>query len=446
MSSFNGPGSVTNGLVFAYDMDNRYKSWMNPPGYKNQFGYRVSGGYLASQVDSDANMDSSAGDAGWGHWGSTGIVGTYGANTDKNFIWDKSKTYSHYWECGSSSAVNYLFYRVLPFEGQVFGSVSAGWGGGNPNGNERCFKFIFKRSDSGPITAGIVGIVANSVTYYRPFGDGVNYGTRGGSPSSIVPWTSIKHLGDGWYECIANHLLQDGSNDLIGVYLTPGYRVYVGHCQMEEYGVASTQTFVGTRSSTNAILDMIGTNTITANSLTYNSDGSFTFNGSSNYLSLPSDVTFKSTGGHTVENWFKLDAVVAGNLYNFIGASVIDYHSWYWCVFQSKLAIWNRSPGAWYYGSTTIQPNTWYQAVMVTNDAGTGIQFYLNGVAEGGTHASYSFNSSYSGLKIGYLGRGDSANGRYLYGSMSVTKVYSRALTANEVRSNFQALRGRYGI
>ena len=213
-----------------------------------------------------------------------------------------------------------------------------------------------------------------------------------------------------------------------------------------ELGSYATAFVDGSRSNTQSILDLTGNNSITTNSLTYASNGTFSFNGSSNFMSLSSDVVFKTTGGHTVENWFKLDAVVSGNLYNFIGASSIDYHSWYWCVFQSRLAIWNVSPGGWYYGSTDIQSNVWYQAVMVTNNAGTGIQFYLNGVAEGGTHASYSFNSSYSGLKIGFLGRGDAPNARYMYGLMPVTKVYNRALSAAEVQQNFNAHRSRYGI
>ena len=161
---------------------------------------------------------------------------------------------------------------------------------------------------------------------------------------------------------------------------------------------------------------------------------------------MPGDVTFKTTGGHTVEHWFKLDAVEYSNLYNFIGASSINYHSWYWTVYTGRLAIWNVSPGGWYFGSTTIQPNVWYHAVMVTSESGTAIQFYLNGVAEGGTHASYSFNPAYSGLKIGYLGRGDSPNARYMYGSMPVTKVYNVALSALEVKQNFDAHKGRYGL
>ena len=266
---------------------------------------------------------------------------------------------------------------------------------------------------------------------------------------------SERHLGDGWYwasskftsnaaatsfQCyafmyqyatwnrfyVANVLLAQGDH----LNLHPRYWPSVGQ----------------SRTNTQVLLDLTNRNPITATSLTYNNNGTFSFNGSSNYLSLPSDVTFKTTGGHTVEHWFKLDAVEYNSLYNFIGASSIDYHSWYWTVYTGRLAIWNVSPGGWYYGSTTIQPNVWYHAVMVTNDAGTGIQFYLNGVAEGGTHASYSFNPTFSGLKIGYLGRGDSPNARYMRGSMPVTNVYNRALSANEVQQNFNALRGRYGL
>lgn len=222
----------------------------------------------------------------------------------------------------------------------------------------------------------------------------------------------------------------------------------LAHIQFETGSVANAWTD-SSRSTTQSLLDLTGRNTFTISSLSYSNDNnnSFSFNGSSNYISLSGgDITFKSTGGHTVENWFKLDAVVSGNLYNFIGASSINYHSWYWCVYTSRLAIWNVSPGGWYFGSTTIQPNVWYQAVMVTNTLGTGIQFYLNGVAEGGTHASYAFNSAQSGLQIGYLGRGDAPNARYMYGSMPITIVYNRALSATEVLQNFNARRSRYNI
>jgi hypothetical protein len=71
---------------------------------------------------------------------------------------------------------------------------------------------------------------------------------------------------------------------------------------------------------------------------------------------------------------------------------------------------------------------------------------YLNGVAEGGDHTTYSWNASYSGLRVRYIGRGNSTNTRRLNGMVPSTKIYNRALTADEIAQNFNALRGRYGI
>ena len=172
----------------------------------------------------------------------------------------------------------------------------------------------------------------------------------------------------------------------------------------------------------------------------------YIFNGSSNYIDLGSDVIFKTSGGWSVSSWFNLTQVNSGNLYNFIGASAITYNSWFWTVYQSNLALWNMSPGAWYYGSTTILANTWYNAVLVCSYDGTRYQMYLNGIAEGGTHATYTWNADYSGLKIGYIGRGDASNGRYFYGKYPNFQVYNKELTAAEVLQNFNATRKTYGI
>jgi hypothetical protein len=194
------------------------------------------------------------------------------------------------------------------------------------------------------------------------------------------------------------------------------------------------------------LLDISGNNVnADLTNVSFNSSGYF-FNGSSNYIDLGSDVTFKTSGGWSVSSWFNLTQVNSGNLYNFIGASAITYNSWFWTVYQSNLALWNMSPGGWYYGSTTIQANTWYNAVLVCSYDGTKYQMYLNGVAEGGTHTSYTWNSDYSGLKVGYIGRGDSSNGRYFYGAYPDFKIYRKELTAAEVLQNFNATRKTYGI
>ena len=386
MSLQQSPGIVTSGLTFYYDMNNTQKSFKGAP--------------TTNYVSDAASM------SGWGNYSNTANgtpaqfmteFGTIGYRMDNVGSWN-----GVYKGISLPSTGTYTFSAWIKWVGgssNVTGGAVyvSGWGGGDSaTATNRTLPGQWQRVSL------TLNCTTTSMTFY------------------LICWGGTNN---------ADH---------------SSWQVTMPQVEAGSY---ATPFVSGTRSTTQAIVDLTGNNTVTATSLTYASNNTFSFNGSSNYISLSgSDITFKSTGGHTAEHWFKLDAVVSGNLYNFIGASTIDYHSWYWCVYTSRLAIWDKIVGGWYYGSTTIQPNTWYQAVMVTNDAGTGIQFYLNGVAEGGSHASNSFSSAGSGLKIGYLGRGDSPNGRYMYGSMPVTKVYNRALLAAEVKQNFNALRTRYGL
>ena len=71
---------------------------------------------------------------------------------------------------------------------------------------------------------------------------------------------------------------------------------------------------------------------------------------------------------------------------------------------------------------------------------------YLNGVQEGGTHADYAFNASYSGLNVRYIGRGKSDIPRLVNGKIPVTKIYDRGLTSDEVSQNYNAYKSRFGL
>jgi len=208
------------------------------------------------------------------------------------------------------------------------------------------------------------------------------------------------------------------------------------------------------RSSANSLVDLTRTYTINTANVSYDSQAQVDFDGTGDHLLLGdgSDITFKSNGGNwTVESIVKYDSVPAGynnstSPGNFIGASGISYNSWYWSVLNSKLALWNMSPGTWKYGSTTLVADRYYHAVLVCETGGTTYRMYLNGVEEGGTHSGYSFNASYSGLKIQYIGRGSSGNPRAVNGKIPVTRVYDRALNASEILQNFKAFKKRFDM
>lgn len=206
----------------------------------------------------------------------------------------------------------------------------------------------------------------------------------------------------------------------------------------------------GTRSATEGLKDLTGNRSIDLSNVSFDGNAHPDWDATNDYIALESDWVVKTSGGWTVESVVKYDAVAGGydNLIspaNFIGSDTISYNSWYWSVLSNKLALWNISPGIWKYGSTTILPNKWYHVTLVSYDNGTQYQMYLNGVAEGGDHTTYSWNASYSGLRVRYFGAGQSTR-RYVNGTIPITKIYNRALTAAEVANNYNHYKGRFNI
>lgn len=76
-----------------------------------------------------------------------------------------------------------------------------------------------------------------------------------------------------------------------------------------------------------------------------------------------------------------------------------------------------------------------------------------------GTNSFYLYNGiSYNGNNAGYLtfdgvndyamssALGDISNDRYFYGQMASCMIYLKKLSSNEVRQNFNATRGRFGV
>ena len=227
--------------------------------------------------------------------------------------------------------------------------------------------------------------------------------------------------------------------------------VYVKDFQVEQQDHCTPYTPTS-RGNNNSLIDLTKTRDIQIDNASFDSTCQPVLDGTGDDIDLGADVDFAGDREEwTVESVVKYNTVAGGynnttSPANFIGADSIHHCSWYWSVLGSKLAIWNISPGTWRYGSTTIQADTWYHVVLTVGPGGTSYQMYLNGVAEGGNHASYSFNPDYSGLRVRYFGRGNSSNRRNVDGHIAVTRIYKKRLTAAEVKQNFDAYKNRFNI
>jgi hypothetical protein len=285
-------------------------------------------------------------------------------------------------------------------------------------------------------------------------------GYSGGSYVNTIKFTSTAETGlediEGWQTAEWTFTLPSNCNALRiwwqdgADYVTYTHSFELKNPQLEAKSHV-TPYVSGTRSSTASLIDLKRTTDIDVSNVSFDSTGQPEFDGTNDYLDLGSDREFKGNGGDwTSEHIVKYDVVPAGynnstSPGNFLGGST-TYNSWYWSVLNSKLALWNISPGVWKYGSTTLVANTWYHAVLVCEPGGTSYKMYLNGVEEGGTNASYVYNASYSGIKARYFGVGYAPGTRTVNGKIPVTKIYDRALSAQEIKDNFNAYKNRFNI
>jgi len=282
--------------------------------------------------------------------------------------------------------------------------------------------------------------------------DGHCYDTYDGAPAQHATfqadYTNIKYnFPNATHIIIGSHAAENNDNDSTTLSMLqelglPDSHIGVGRPEYILIGKPNkkgTQAYIRENISSGTGLMNIG--------LPIGKGLGFEFNGSSDYIDLGSDVVISPDNqGWTAEFWFNSDS--ASTLQHFNSAENDEFNANWLALYNSKLAVWNRSPGYWRYGDTVIQSNTWYQAVFVCDAGGTNMRFYINGEAEGGDHVGNSWNASYSSLETRYIGRYEftGSYSRYWDGEMGVVRMYNRALTSDEVKQNFNALRGRYGI
>lgn len=79
---------------------------------------------------------------------------------------------------------------------------------------------------------------------------------------------------------------------------------------------------------------------------------------------------------------------------------------------------------------------------------GLTCSFYINGVSAGGGTVTIPIPETASQIGIGATrtGLAVGTTGQDLAGDISIVQIYNRALSTEEIKQNFQATRGRYGL
>ncbi len=359
---------ISKGLILHYKLSENYQT------LNNSFKYPT--------------FNTSSGHGGWSHWAPSNNTGTYSQNKNREYIYRDTQTYSHYFE-HKSGANYYICYQSPAFEG---GYRSAQAIIKMPNGEDPRGHVLFSHN--------------------------ANVGTN--------PPTTFTQLGDGFWLMKHEGFQQDGSNDLVSIYITHNKGVYISEAYLENDKKVCSDIF----STNNNVIDCSGytregeiIGNLTTNSDTPRYDYVTSFDGKS-YI----QITSPSVEVRSVSFWAKWDSIPSGQSVVFVDQkSKMGFGLMSTGILCSSNGISTNT-----FNKTSIVANKWYHFVIVntgTAPTSTNRDLFINGVKQIPTSntSNWTFNIDY--LQVGK--RSTTSDG--LVGSISDFRMYVTPLTDNDV-------------
>lgn len=200
----------------------------------------------------------------------------------------------------------------------------------------------------------------------------------------------------------------------------------------------------GTRTTANCMFDIVGGSSMTATNLTYPYDSQtnipYSFNGTNNCITIANNTAL-DTQTPTVEVWIKTNALTQNGFWFEKGLVNTQYS-----LFQEGgNIVWRQKFSGGITSLTAasasyLNTSNWFQ-IVGTYTSGTRVM-YINGVPITSDTQTGTIDTNSGGMTIGSYNSG----AYYFNGNIAIVKVYNRALSAAEVKQNFNALRGRFGV
>ena len=359
---------ISKGLILHYKLSENYQT------LNNSFNYPTF------------NISSSNG--GWSHWAPSNNTGTYSQNKNREYIYRDTQTYSHYFE-HTSGANYYICYQSPAFEG---GYRSAQAIIKMPNGEDPRGHVLFSHN--------------------------ANVGTN--------PPTTFTQLGDGFWLMKHEGFQQDGSNDLVSIYITHNKGVYVSEAYLENDKKVCSDIF----STNNNVIDCSGytregeiIGNLTTNSDTPRYDYVTSFDGKS-YI----QITSPSVEVRSVSFWAKWDSIPSRQSVVFVDQkSKMGFGLMSTGILCSSNGISTNT-----FNKTSIVANKWYHFVIVntgTAPTSKSRDLFINGVKQIPTSNASNWTFDIDYLQVGK--RSTTSDG--FVGSISDFRMYVTPLTDNDV-------------
>jgi hypothetical protein len=439
MSCVSGTNTVNDGLVFSYDMNNTVKSWKGKPttNYAYNQNPRIDSTYAQWEPTADATWTTN-------HPGRL-IVYNDDGNAITGYI--NSGVNSGNWTV--THHAYWVYDEELKKPVVIMRDLDAQWKAKRWNTGQSMTSMGLGAGDTYTISwlqwTTNIGKSANAGLY------GQNTSGQNGfhdGQSNAQPSTAYNTKPYTWQRVYATFTVNAVRNmeATLSCYMYGQYGgrgvIKISDVQIEP-GVVSGFSKAQNRSNTEALLDVSGQeNTITADSLTYNNDGSFGIapNGE---LIVPHSATLHPTDAYTSEVWLWADSS-QDNLYPRVwDKSSILVHLSQTSPFtiaqntSTSAGLRQVSIGGAFAHSTWTHITTSYNGQVG--------KIYVNGSEIATTDWGSVLAPSANSTSLGIGGASTSTN-RQFNGKISTFRFYNRALTANEVKQNFESTRTQYGV
>lgn len=236
-----------------------------------------------------------------------------------------------------------------------------------------------------------------------------------------------------------------------------------------EYKTHVTPFVAGTRSSTQGLKDLAGTNQIDISTVSFDTNAQIIFDGTDDTLDTGIALTeLPALSNFSIECIVKIDSYPTAATPNGYGNTTkcgvllgATYYCgtalyWYGNASGNACTIYAYIRGQDSYrtaGEYNLTPGQYHHLVLVNDYTNSAINLYANGVLNG-TYAgpTQEYNSGLTpsagniGISKAQVDGGGEAVYSYFNGQIPVAKIYKKALTASEVLQNYNAIKTRFNL
>jgi len=460
-----GPNIQNNGLVFAYDTgefssNNPNKTKFSPAGKGGRrfFKGKSSINYAAFKNAVPQSSYSSYAATTSGTWvdkhpGSIRVYNAQGTDisySSNSGVGDWTNTYHAYWTYDNILKKPVIQMNAFDsnWKAKSFGVGMSAW---NAYGVSAGDKYVISwlqwtshidlRADVGLYTRNTAGSNGFHDGRQSPRNIRTNRWERKHAVYTVSSNRDLTHSQGSIY--MYGHTTSNGSGKVLKI---ANVQIEIDTDYPSEYLDSISTAATNTRSSTQSLIDLKKTTTLNTDTISFDSSGFPTFDGTDDYLTIAGSTDITSDA-KTIEIAFKMN----GSYSNFSPLAVYANGSSstnrIWLGLQKKkfrMHGWGTDDPD---GTTTISADEWYICTFSYNKSTQAMKMYTNGVLESSTTNSQGGVTASSSLNW-YIGTVPGGWQSVTYSNVNVPifKIYNRILSDSEVKQNFNAYRKRFGI